>query len=337
LLPFVSGHGNEEAISELSSITKETNKGERSIVQEALSNARTEMTGKSARIDSTRVVGVTCAATAFPIMANQRFTFVLLDECFQQTEPTSLLPIAFGCPRLVCCGDPLQLPPTLTKEAASGYGRPLFSRLMGAFPPVLLSVQYRCHPSISAICSRLFYANRVQNGVTAADRSPLFGLPTLCVFDVAYGEEQYQRGSILNMAEGITVVTLVRCLLDLGVARTDIGVIAFYRSQVETIAEPLADGSKRAIIDVSTVDAFQGDEREVIIITTAKTTKMSFVESRERINAAISRARQHLFIVTNVRPLTDSELWNVVFLIAGNEPNMRVRLDHPPDSTWRPF
>jgi superfamily I DNA and/or RNA helicase len=238
---------------------------------------------------------------------------------------------------LVCCGDPLQLPPSLTKDAPGGYGRPLFSRLNTAFPPVMLSIQYRCHPSIAGICSRLFYENRVKNGIGADDRQPLFGLPTMCVFDVACGQEKFERGSTCNFTEGITVVCLVRYLLDLGITPSEIGVIGFYRSQVESIAEPLLDGNRRPVVDVSTVDAFQGDEREVIIITTAKTTKTSFIDSRERINVALSRAKRHMFIVTNVRPLIDSELWNVVFSIAGNKPNMRIRLDHPPDANWRPF
>jgi hypothetical protein len=337
LLPFVSGHGSDEAIAELSSIAAESDRADQSIVQEALRNARTEMGGRTARIDGARVVGVTCAATAFPIMAGRRFPFVLLDECSQQTEPVSLLPISFGGARLVCCGDPLQLPPTLTREAPKGYGRPLFSRLMGPLGAHMLGIQYRCHPAIAQICSRLFYGGRVRNGISEEERQPLFEMPTLCVFDVACGEERFDRGSIRNTAEAIVVVAIVRFLLEKGIAAHQIGVIAFYRSQVESIAEPLSDGRKRPIVDVSTVDAFQGDEREVIVITTAKTTKTSFIDSKERVNVAISRAKRHLFIVSNVRPLIDSELWNVVFYAAGNRPHLRVRLESAPDAAWQPF
>jgi superfamily I DNA and/or RNA helicase len=337
LLPYVTGHGNEEAISELSSIISETDKGERSVIQEALKNARAEMGARLTKLDTARVVGVTCAATAFPILADRHFTFVLLDECSQQTEPVSLLPISFRCSRLICCGDPLQLPPTLAKEAHRGYGRPLFSRLTPFYPPVMLSIQYRCHPAIAQICSRLFYENKVQNGLSFEARSPLFGMPTLCVFDVTCGEEKFERGSTCNIAEAITVVALVRYLLDIGVTPDEIGVIAFYRSQVDLIVQPLSEGRRRSIVDVSTIDAFQGDEREVIIITTAKTAKTAFIESRQRVNVAISRARRHLFFVSNVRPLIDSEMWNVVFAISGNKPHMRIKLDHAPDPSWRPF
>lgn len=337
LLPFVSGHGSEEAISELNGIINEADKTERSMVQEALKNARTEMSSKGTRLDRTRVVGVTCAATSFPVMAERKFTFVLLDECSQQTEPVSILPISFGCQRLICCGDPLQLPPAISKAAPFGYGRPLFSRLMKEFPPTMLSIQYRCHPSISNICSELFYQNRIKNGVTPEDRMPLFGMPTMCLFNVSCGSERFRGGSVCNDSEAIVVVALVRRLIELGVTSEEIGVIAFYKAQVDLISEPLSEGLKRPIVDISTVDAFQGDEREIIIITTAKTSKTSFVDSQERINVAISRAKRHLFVVSNPRALMESKLWNTIFAAASQEPNRMIRLATTPDSSWKPF
>ena len=337
ILPFVSGHGSEEAITELNGIINEADKSERSMVQEALKNARTEMSSKATRLDSTRVVGVTCAATAFPIMENRRFTFVLLDECSQQTEPVSMLPISFGCKRLICCGDPYQLPPAISKASPFGYGRPLFSRLMNEFKPVMLSIQYRCHPSIAKICSELFYQNKIRNGIGCDDRMPLFGMPTMCLFNVACGNERFQGGSTCNDSEAIVVVALVKRLIELGVTSEEIGVIAFYKAQVDLISEPLSEGHKHPIVDISTVDAFQGDEREIIIITTAKTSKTSFVDSQERINVAISRAKRHLFVVANARALMESKLWNTVCAAASQEPNRMIRLAENPDSSWKPF
>jgi hypothetical protein len=173
LLPFVSGHGSDEAIAELSSIAVEANRTEQPAVQEALRNARTELGGGPARIDAARIVGVTCAATAFPVFARRRFTFVLLDECSQQTEPMSLLPIAFGCERLICSGDPLH------KRCSRGIWATAFLENCPKFPPVLLGTQYRCHPAIAQICSRLFYEGKIRSGIEEKDRSTLFGMPTL--------------------------------------------------------------------------------------------------------------------------------------------------------------
>ncbi|OHT08379.1 hypothetical protein TRFO_23138 [Tritrichomonas foetus] len=359
LLPFVTGHGTEESISELSSIIKETainnsftrlsksngrnveqenNRQEIQIIQEALKNAEDEMHKKVSKIDQCRVVGVTCAACSFAVMQNRKFPFVLLDECSQQTEPISLIPMCFGCQRLVCCGDPKQLPPTLNKEADNGYGRPLFTRMMHMIEPVMLSIQYRCHPSIADICSYSFYDGKVKHGISKESREPLFGMPTMCVFNVKCGQESLRGGSTYNTCEAIVVVNLAKFLINAGVAPEEIGVIAFYKAQVEEISGPLCEGRRHPIVDVSTVDAFQGDEREIIIITTAKTKGSTFIDSPNRVNVAISRAKRHLFLVANLGALMRSNgQWNFVFSKAGNKPNMKIDLSEAPDSTWIPF
>lgn len=337
ILPYVTGHGTDEAISELSSLISEADKNEIGIVKEALQNARSELDTKTSKIDVSRIVGVTCAATAFAVMQGRKFTFVLLDECSQQTEPISLLPVVFGCARLVCCGDPLQLPPTISKPAPQGYGRPLFSRLAKFFPPTMLSVQYRCHPMIAEICNKIFYKSKIVHGVSAEDRSPLFDFPTMCCFDVKCGKEEMKGGSYVNYAEAHTVTKLVQYLLDVGVSPNEIGVIAFYKAQVSLIAEPLMEGHKRPIVDVSTVDAFQGDEREIIIITTTRHANSSFIDSRERLNVAISRARRHLFFITCIRPLINSEIWGQVFSMSANKPNRKILVEEMPTDDWKPF
>lgn len=374
LLPFVTGHGTEESISELSSIMHDTlqtspnskrrrgrnlnnaddddsnyyesheigskrlsAEAEKRIVQEALQNAQNEMKKKVSKIDTCRIVGVTCAACSFAVMAGRVFPFVLLDECSQQTEPISLIPMSFGCRCLICCGDPKQLPPTLAREASEGYGRPLFTRMMTMVQPIMLSIQYRCHPRIADICSYAFYGGKVKNGITEEDRAPIFQMPTLCVFNVTCGEEMMKGGSTYNTSEAIVVVNLVRYLINVGVSPEEIGVIAFYKAQVEQISIPLSEGSRHPIVDVSTVDAFQGDEREVIIISTAKTKQSSFVDSPNRINVAISRAKRHLFFVTKVNTLMKLEKWNFVINRAGNKPNISINLSAPPAANWAPF
>ena len=336
LLRYVTGHGTEESINELNSMMKDVNQNIK-IVQEALKDARAEMGHKTSKIDSRRVVGVTCAACSFPVMQNRTFKFVLLDECSQQTEPTSLIPMCFGCERLVCCGDPNQLPPTLAKEAKNGYGRPLFTRMSKISPPLMLSIQYRCNPMIADICSHNFYHGKVKNGVDLSMRSPLFGMPTMCVFNVKKGQEEFHHGSYCNTSEAITVYQLVKYLINLGITPEEIGVIAFYKAQVEKIANSLSEGRNSPLVTVSTVDAFQGEEREVIIISTTKTSKSSFIDSPNRVNVAISRAKRHLFFVMNIQAMLSLEKWLYVIQKAGDKPNFKVDLENPPDSFWQPF
>jgi superfamily I DNA and/or RNA helicase len=113
-----------------------------------------------------------------------------------------------------------------------------------------------------------------------------------------------------------------------------IGVISFYRAQVVAIQRRLVSADmQKPIVDVSTVDASQGDERDVIIISTARGEKSSFIEAEERVNVAISRAKTHLIIVTNVSALISSELWGIIFTAAKKV----IRVRAPPPNDWQPF
>ena len=332
ILPYTTGNSDSDSYKELISLNKQD---PNDAVTAALKNAEVEKQTNKCRIESVRVTGVTCAASNFAVMQNRVFPFVLLDECSQQPEPLSFLPISFGCARLICCGDPMQLPPTISSHSPYGYGRPLFSRLIKTFPPVMLRIQYRCHPKIASICSRLFYNNKVESGISEEARAPYPGIATITIFDCQLGKEQITRGSFENRTEATTVVSLVQCLLKKDIAPKEIGVICFYKAQVDMISQRLMNG-KRPVVDVSTVDAFQGDERDCIIITTTRTQCSSFVEMKSRVNVALSRAKRHLFIVTNVRSLCNSEIWGPIYQSAKG-PNSVFKLDEAPPLLWDPF
>lgn len=190
-------------------------KGERAAIMAAL--AELESGGMAARARAVRrypILGATCCATRLPVMEGLRCDVVVLDECSQMTEPASLLPIArLSASRILCVGDPCQLPPTLLARpttaaavaspavpppphhsqhmlAAPSAAAPhqhlhathdlsltLFERLArGGVAPVLLRAQYRCHPQIARVASSLFYQGRLVDGLgdaAASARAPL--------------------------------------------------------------------------------------------------------------------------------------------------------------------
>ncbi|XP_054418141.1 5'-3' DNA helicase ZGRF1 [Pteronotus mesoamericanus] len=269
-----------------------------------------------------RVVGATCAACPFPCMDGLRFPVVVLDECSQMTEPASLLPVArFECEKLILVGDPKQLPPTIQgSDAAHEHGleQTLFDRLcLMGHKPVVLRTQYRCHPVIAAVANDLFYGGGLRNGVSETERSPLLAwLPTLCFYDVQ-GQEQTEGGnSFYNMAEAAFTLTLIQSLVAGGVVGSAIGVITLYRAQVGQLchllrAVALDQPSLRAV-QVSTVDAFQGAEKEVIILSCVRTRQVGFIDSEPRVNVALTRGRRHLLIVGNAARLRKNRLWGRV-------------------------
>lgn len=100
------------------------------------------------------VVGSTCVATAFEIFQNTQFPIVILDECSQMIEPLSLLPLKFGCEKLIILGDPCQLPPTIPffNPKKQGIGRTLYDRFVECgVESKMLKIQYRVKMEIIAV------------------------------------------------------------------------------------------------------------------------------------------------------------------------------------------
>ncbi|XP_072351978.1 5'-3' DNA helicase ZGRF1-like isoform X2 [Scyliorhinus torazame] len=270
-----------------------------------------------------RVVGATCAACPFQCMNNLSFPLVLLDECSQITEPVSLLPIArFGCEKLILVGDPKQLPPTIQgSESADGAGleQTLFDRmcLMG-YDPIMLRTQYRCHPTISAITNELFYNGNLRDGLSTSNLKPLLDwLPTLCFYNVKGRDQLDMDGSCHNVEEATFTVKLIQSLIASGIKGCMIGLITLYKSQMHKLHGLLnypaqCDPAEIKAVQVSTVDAFQGAEKEIIVLSCVRTRQLGFIDSEKRMNVALTRGKRHLLIVGNLTCLRNTRLWKRV-------------------------
>ncbi|NXX79574.1 ZGRF1 protein, partial [Urocolius indicus] len=317
-----AGSGNEnEQLKELFALMKEDlTPVEKMYVRKSIEQHKLG-TNKTI-LQQVKVVGVTCAACPFPCLNTLKFPVVLLDECSQMTEPASLLPIArFQCEKLVLVGDPKQLPPTIQGSEShheKGLEQTLFDRLcLMGHKPTLLRTQYRCHPAISAIANELFYEGNLIDGVSVEDRRPLLNwLPTLCFYTVN-GVEQMEIGnSFYNMAEAHFTVKLIQSLIASGIEASAIGVITLYKSQMAKIQNLVSGVHSEAFelkaVQVSTVDAFQGAEKEIIVLSCVRTRQIGFIDSEKRMNVALTRAKRHLLIVGNLACLSRNRLWGRV-------------------------
>ena len=244
------------------------------------------------------------------------------------------------CDRLLAVGDPKQLPPTLlappraaaaaaAAAAAGGSGGAppaaagpsleltLFERLANCgVRPVMLRAQYRCPPLLSSLASRLFYGGQLRDGLgdaAAAARAPLLpGLPTLGFCEVRGAERVEERdgGSISNGAEAARAVRLLGALRGCGVEPSQVGVVCLYRAQAALVTRLLLDAGLDGHT-VSTVDAFQGAERDIIVVSGCRTSASSlgFVGVPTRFNVTITRARHHLLVLGTANALMGDPLW----------------------------
>lgn len=259
------------------------------------------------------------------------FDTIIIDEVSQSLEPQCWIPVVnhFKFKRLIIAGDNKQLSPVLKleKDHGSVLSTTLFDRLMkyndGEKYKKLLNIQYRMNETIMNFSSQQLY-----NGELRADTSVanilLKDLPSVedtedtsvsCIwYDTQGGDfpEQIEdatvgeiNGSKYNEMEAMVVKQYVEKLQIAGVQNEHIGVISPYNAQVSLLKKVLnkdhdENNPKAKKIEVSTIDGFQGREKEVIIISLVRSNEnieIGFLKDERRLNVAITRPKRQLCIV----------------------------------------
>lgn len=132
--------------------------------------------------------------------------------------------------------------------------------------------------------------------------------------------------TLLTLAEYFTKISKQRVLEE----RIDVGIISPYRAQVQYLKKLIKKYEffkpYRRLISVNTVDGFQGQERDVILISLVRSNdegQIGFLKDLRRMNVAITRARMKLIILGNKDTMTKhpfyKKLWEYVEAINNNE------------------
>ncbi|KAG6473087.1 uncharacterized ATP-dependent helicase C29A10.10c-like [Zingiber officinale] len=256
------------------------------------------------------------------------FDMVVIDEAAQASEVAVLPPLSLGSARCVLVGDPQQLPATVISKAVGTllYSRSLFERFQQTgCPTLLLSVQYRMHPQIRDFPSRYFYQGRLTDSESIANldveayyRDPL--LHPYAFYDITHGRESHRGGSVSyqNVHEAQFSLRLYKHLQNFvksnGGKKISIGIITPYKLQLKCLQREFQEvlGTEEGKdIYINTVDAFQGQERDVIIMSCVRASNhgVGFVADIRRMNVALTRARRALWVVGNANALVQSEDW----------------------------
>jgi hypothetical protein len=252
------------------------------------------------------------------------FDMVVIDEAAQASEVAVLPPLSLRAARCVLVGDPQQLPATVISRAADTmqYSRSLFERFQQAgCPAILLSVQYRMHPRIRDFPSRYFYQGRLvdSEGVQALPDEIYHKdslLQPYLFFDVSHGRESHGGSvSYQNKMEAQVAIRLFEHLHkvlaeaataaaagNVPPAKVSVGIITPYKQQLTCLEKEFVTvvGSNAASkgVYINTVDAFQGQERDVIIMSCVRASShgVGFVADIRRMNVALTRARRSLWV-----------------------------------------
>ena len=310
---------------ELWNIRKTLREGAKGEQAHRLRNRETELEIKinADLFEQARVVSCTLIGSAYRIMERRRFSTLFIDEAAQALEPACWAAI-LRADRVVMSGDHQQLPPTVKSMAAAkgGLADTLMQRMVKLWPQCvnLLTVQYRMNEDIMSFPSRWFYHGQLQAATDVAHRqvSPLdTPLTWLDTSALTYEERQGRNMSLSNSQEARLVIHTVRDYIEMispqrvESERVDFGIITPYRGQARLIRRLLKMQhyfrKLKRHITVGTVDGFQGQERDVIVISLVRDNadgNIGFLRDLRRMNVAITRARMKLIIVGNAETLS---------------------------------
>ncbi|KAL0092760.1 hypothetical protein J3Q64DRAFT_1633897, partial [Phycomyces blakesleeanus] len=276
------------------------------------------------------VVCATLSGSGHDMLTTMGVTFdtVIVDEAAQSIEISTLIPLKYDCQRCILVGDPNQLPPTVLSQFAAKYDyeQSLFMRLENNVPGGvhLLSIQYRMHPDISVLPSKLFYNSKLHDGpnmstISAAPWHFKDAFAPYRFYNIEESQEKVGYGhSIYNPAEAEAAVTLVDMLANQlpGIKFAyKIGVITPYKQQLSQLKSRFERrfGSKILdVIDFNTVDGFQGQEKDIIIFSCVRagsSRSIGFLADVRRMNVGLTRAKCSLFVLGNAPALMRSQYW----------------------------
>ncbi|KAH8256274.1 hypothetical protein KR026_012193 [Drosophila bipectinata] len=251
------------------------------------------------------------------------FDICIIDEATQCTEPWTLLPIRFGLRHLVLVGDTQQLPAVVLSQKAIEYGlsNSMFDRIQRSLEKQLespgsnqfihtklfkLSVQYRMHPEICRWPNKYFYEDQLVSAPCTEKREALI---PYCVINLSYTRDTstMSNKSIRNDEEARFVAKLITEMQKLMPAtRYSYGLITPYSNQCYALSQVITEKMK---VKPLTIDAYQGLEKDVVILSNARTRGCGFLSNYHRLNVALTRPKRCLVICGNFDDLQSVDMW----------------------------
>lgn len=311
---------------------------DREAVRQKINSLKDRATELEIRINESlfaeaRVIACTLVGSANRLLMGQKFGTLFIDEAAQALEPACWIAIR-KADRVILAGDHCQLPPTVKAPEAlrAGLGHTLMQAIVKNKPETvsLLKLQYRMNDDIMRFSSEWFYGGMLQSAPEVKYRSILdFDTPIEWIntegmdCNEEFVGENYGRInkpeaelSIAQLKEYITKIGRERFLGE----RIDVGLISPYKAQVQYLRRLVRNDAffkpYRQAITINTVDGFQGQERDVILISLVRANEegqIGFLNDLRRMNVAITRARMKLIILGDASTLTKHAFYKKLY------------------------
>jgi DNA replication ATP-dependent helicase Dna2 len=295
-------------------------------------------------LSGARIVGVTALSIPrSPLLVGQEFDVVIVDEAGQISQPV-IIGALMAADAFVLVGDHKQLPPLVTSDVAdkAGFGVSMLSRLADKHSDCVaqLTLQYRMHEDICRICNEIVYEGKLKcanedvksrvltlswfkvsddwvSRIIDPSRPVVFADTDFFDRDfnqiatnqiVALERRPEKSGNMVNDREVAIVGRIIDALIGSGLPASSIGVISPFRAQVRQLNESAAISKwKMGGLEVSTIDRFQGRDKQVIIISLVRSNSNGYsgrlLNDFRRLNVAVSRAMCKLVLVGSYKTL----------------------------------
>ena len=258
-------------------------------------------------VDQAEVIACTLTGAANSLINDRLFKTVFIDESSQAMEAAAWIPI-IRAQRVIMSGDHHQLPPTIKsfEAAKEGLEHTLFAKGQESQPNavVILETQYRMHPAIMGFSSKKFYNDKLHADKSILERPQLFEEPLAFVDTAGAGYTEKIKEETLSTYNSEEAELLVSLLSQEKLEELSVGIIAPYRAQTEILRKLVNESAAlvphRLDITINSVDAFQGQERDVIYISLVRSNDdgiIGFLKEYRRLNVAMTRAKYRLVII----------------------------------------
>lgn len=275
--------------------------------------------------DNHQIIGATCNQIDHLLDEDSEdFDLVIVDECSKATLPEWIMAMSVGR-KCILVGDHKQLPPTFCEEESDALDTlaeakarlikdGVIDKIFEHLPITMkgqLSKQYRMLPHIGSFISENFYNGNLRHHREDTDHDfTHFGWFT---YDSRGYRVPIEHGGVLENQREIEIIT--HCLVEMCSRRKlkaakskqrklSVAVITPYRAQCRALREAInkLEISEYLVVEVDTVDAFQGRQADIVFFSFVRTTgPATFYADSRRINVAISRARDAVYLIGDLK------------------------------------
>ncbi|KAI9274618.1 RNA helicase [Phascolomyces articulosus] len=275
-----------------------------------------------------RVIGMTSTAAAkyHDLLEEIKPRIMVVEEAAEMMESHIVSALTRSLQHLVLIGDHQQLRPQSAVHALSEQhflNVSLFERLVrNELPFTRLSHQRRMRPEIRMLIDPIYNDPPLRDHPDVLQRATVRGIDE-SVYFLSHNEAESSvadTASKTNEHEALMAAKLSTYLLLQGYTPEDITIITMYSGQKSLIKRSLRAERRPdldpALIHVSSVDGYQGEENRIIILSLVRSNaagQIGFLKVANRVCVALSRAKEGMYILGNAGLLCErSDLWNEI-------------------------